>query len=99
VNKTAETVPASDRGGDGDNVRGRFGAGHRWRPKIQASMRSLIVVVPHILVENCLKVAPTPDQQPIQAFLSDRPHPALSERVGPSRQMHPMTPVGTVLFG
>jgi hypothetical protein len=40
-------------------------------------MRSLIVVVPHILVENSLKVAPAPDQQPIQAFLSDRPHPAL----------------------
>jgi len=39
VNKTAETVPASDRRGDGDNVRRGFGAGHRRRPKSQASMR------------------------------------------------------------
>src|SRR6266700_837925 len=43
-------------------------------------MRSLVVVVPHILVEDPLEVATTPDQHPSQALLSNRPHPPLGER-------------------
>ena len=48
-------------------------------------MRPLIVVVPHILVEHSLKLASAPDQHPVQTLLSDRPHPALGERVGVGR--------------
>jgi len=39
--------------------------------------RPLVVVVPYVLVEHALEVASTPDQQPVQAFLPDRPHPTL----------------------
>ena len=45
-------------------------------------MGPLIVVVPHVLVEDPLKMPSTPDQHPIQTLLPDRPHPALSDGVG-----------------
>jgi hypothetical protein len=44
------------------------------------SVRSLVVIVPHVLVENSLKVTSTPDQHPVQALLPDCPHPALGDR-------------------
>jgi hypothetical protein len=50
-------------------------------------VRSLVVVVAHILGEHPLKVAPTPDQHPVQTLLPDCPHPALGERVG-IRRLH-----------
>ena len=48
---------------------------------VYRSVRSLVVVVPHVLVENPPKMTPTPDQHPLQTLLPDRPHPALRERV------------------
>jgi hypothetical protein len=45
-------------------------------------VRPLVVVVPQVLVEDPLKVAPAPDQQPVQTLLPDRPHPPLGERIG-----------------
>ena len=48
-------------------------------------MRSLVVVVPYILVEDPLKMATTPDQHPIQTLLSYRLYPPLGERVGVRR--------------
>jgi C-terminal processing protease CtpA/Prc len=42
----------------------------RWA-KRQASVRPLMVVVPHVLVENPFKVTSTPDQQPVRALLPD----------------------------
>ena len=48
-------------------------------------MRPLVVVVEHVLVENTLKTTPTPDQHPVQTLLSDRPHPALGDRIGVRR--------------
>jgi len=47
----------------------------------RASVRPLVVVVPQILVEDPLKLASTPDQQPIQALGADRTHPALRVRI------------------
>jgi hypothetical protein len=55
------------------------------RTKLKASMRSRIVVVPQVLVEDPLKVATPPDQHPVQALLSDRPHPPLRDCVGVRR--------------
>jgi hypothetical protein len=59
-------------------------------------MRSLVVVVPHVLVEDSLKVAPTPDEQPVQAFLSDRPHPALGVGVRIRRRDRGLDDLGAV---
>src|SRR6266498_4028476 len=52
--------PASDRrrGGCGHARRGFFAA-RAWRPKIKASVRSFVVVVPHVLVEDPHKLAST----------------------------------------
>src|SRR5918994_1209923 len=52
------------------------------RAKREASVGPLIVVVPHVLVEDPLEMAPTPDQQPVLTLRPDRPDPALGDRVG-----------------
>jgi integrase len=73
MNKTAETVPASDhraKAHDGWLV------DRAWRPKRKASVRPLVVVVPHVLVENSRKVTSTQDQHPVQALLPVRPEHA-----------------------
>ena len=99
MNHAAETVPPPDGSGERDSTRAGLGVDHPRRAKCQASVRPLVVIVLHILGEDALKVAPTPDQRPVQAFLPGRPYPALGDGVGSSRQMRPMMPVGTVLFG
>ena len=100
MNETAETVPASDRRcGHSDSTRSGSPIHRARRPKIKTSVRPLVVVVPHVLAENTFQVMSTPDQHPVQALLPDGSYPPLGERVGSSRQLHPMTPVGTVLFG
>ena len=79
VNQAPETIPTPNAAGDRDNRRCRCGSDvdtARWT-KLKAPMRSLVVVVPHVLIENALKVAATPDQHPVQALLPDRPHPSL----------------------
>jgi hypothetical protein len=66
-----------------DNGRRRgSGADSARRTKRKAPMRPLVVVVPHVLVERSLKMAPTPDQHPVQTLLPDRLYPALGDRVG-----------------
>ena len=82
MNKTAETVPALDRGDDWDSARCRSPVDRARRHEIKASVRSLLVVVPHVLVENTFKVTSTPDQYPVQALLPDGSHPSLGDRVG-----------------
>jgi hypothetical protein len=69
MHQTSETIPTpnpiDDRGS------GRRGSGvdaHR-RAKCKASVRPLVVVVPHVLAEHSLKVTPTPNQHPIQTLL------------------------------
>ncbi len=49
-------------------------------PQVLVEDRSLVVVVPQVLVEDPLEVALAPDQHPVQALLTDRPHPPLGER-------------------
>jgi hypothetical protein len=82
-----ETIPTPNADGDRDNGRCwcGFAFGTARRTKLKASMRSLIVVVPHILVEDPLKMAPTPDQHPVQALLPHGSYPPLGERVGVRR--------------
>src|SRR6266568_3460596 len=82
VDETAETVPAPNAGGDCFRIRPSPDLDSPGRPEREASVRPLIVVVPHVLVENALKMTPTPEQHPVQTLLPDRPHPALRERVG-----------------
>src|SRR5512133_3380066 len=86
MNETAETVPASDRrcGGCGHARSGSF-VDRAWRPKIKASVRPLVVVVPNVLVQNPFKVASAPDQHPVQALLPHGSYPPLSEGVGVRR--------------
>jgi hypothetical protein len=87
VNETAETIPASDRRcGHWDNAHWESHIDHARREKLKASLRSLVVVVPRILVENTFKVTPTPDQYPVQALLPyGSSYPPLGERVGVRR--------------
>jgi hypothetical protein len=80
VNQAAETVSPPDGGGDQDSTSVGLVVDNPWRAKRQASVRSLVVVVPHVLVEDSRKLASTSDQHPVQALLPDRPHPALGER-------------------
>jgi hypothetical protein len=89
VNQAPEAVPPPHAVGDRDN-------GRCWcnsdlatarRAELQASVRSLVVVVAHVLIEDPLKMAGPPDQHPVQALLPDRPHPALGERIG-VRRLH-----------
>jgi hypothetical protein len=59
--------------------------GRTRRQKIKAPVRPLVIVVPQVLVEDPLKVASAPDQQPVQALLPHRPHPPLRVGVGVRR--------------
>jgi hypothetical protein len=45
------------------------------------------------------KMLAADDQEVVEALPADGPDPAFGDRVGSSRQMHPMTPVGSVLSG
>jgi hypothetical protein len=69
VNQAAETVSPPDGGGDRDSTRVGLVVDNPRRAQREASMRPLTVVVPQVLVEDPLKMASTPDQQPVQAFL------------------------------
>jgi len=85
VNETAEAVPAPNAGRYCYHIRPSPNLDTSGRPKRQASVRPLVIVVPHVLVEHSLKMASTPDQHPVQTLLPDGPHPALGERVGVRR--------------
>ncbi len=66
------------------------------RPKRETSVRPLVVVVPHVLVEHSLKMASTPDQHPVQTLLSYCPDPAFGERVGVRRLDRGLDDLGAV---
>jgi hypothetical protein len=84
VNQAPEPIPTPNAAGDRNNRRRRCGSDVATprRSKLKASVRSLVVIVPHVLVEDLLKVASTPDQHPVQTLLSNRPYPPLSDGVG-----------------
>lgn len=74
VNQAAEAVPAADAVGGRHSARVGPVVDHTRRAKRKTSVRPLVVVVPHLLAEDPRKVASTPEQQPVQAILPDRPH-------------------------
>jgi len=80
-------VKAPNAGGSRHHIRPSPDLDSPGRAEREASVRPLIVVVPYVLVDDSLKMTPTPDQRPVQTLLPDRPHPALGDRVGPSRQL------------
>jgi hypothetical protein len=45
-------------------------------------LRSCLVAVGHIRIENALELPLVKDQQVVQAFLSDAPHIAFADRIG-----------------
>jgi hypothetical protein len=51
----------------------------------QQPERSLVVVVPQVLVEDPLKMTTTPDQHPVQTLPPDGSYPPLGERAGVGR--------------
>jgi hypothetical protein len=69
VDETAESVPAPNAGGDCYRIRPSPNLDTSGRPKREASVRPLVVVVPQVLVEHPLKMTPTPGQHPIQTLL------------------------------
>jgi hypothetical protein len=82
VNQAAKTLPASDAGRSPANMRHGSAVDHRWRRELKASVWPLVVVVPHVLVEDPRKLASTQDQQPVQTLGPHRPDPPLGDRVG-----------------
>jgi len=82
VNEPAKNVLTMDalQSGSGD---GPF-AGHRYL-KIDATMRTLSVVVADILTKYSFEVTVAQNDEPDEAFGADRPHPSFRESVGPRR--------------
>src|SRR6266545_1063943 len=79
--------------------------GHRMRlpglgnAQREAAVWSLPVVVPDVGAQQPHQMPPTTYECPVQTLPPDGLHPPLGIGVGSSRQMHPMTPVGSVLSG
>src|SRR6266536_1454574 len=76
MNQAPETIPTPNAAGDRDNRRCRCGSDvdTARRPKRKASVRSLVVVVPQVLIEDPLKVTSAPNQHPVQALLPHGSH-------------------------
>jgi hypothetical protein len=55
------------------------------RGEPERSVRALAVVVVNVCVEHPLELPFANDEQPVQALLTDRAHPALSVSVGVGR--------------
>jgi len=81
VNQASQAIPAPNARGGRRHIRLSPDLETPGRPKRETSVGPLVVVVPHVLVEDPLKVTPTPDQHPIKTLLPDCPHPALCDRV------------------
>lgn len=82
MNQAIEAIPAPNEGGSRNRIGPSPDLDTRRRPKREASMRPLLVVVPHVLIEHTFKVASTPDQHPVQALLPHGSYSPLSEGVG-----------------
>ena len=82
MNEAAQYVVTIDpeRWGSGDSVV----AGHR-HAKVKAPVRSVLVAVPDVLPQNPCQVTATKDQDPVEAFRSHCPHPALRVGIGSRR--------------
>src|SRR6266516_3484338 len=96
VDETAETVPTPNAGGDCFRIRPSPDLDSPGRPEREASVRPLIVVVPYVLVDDSLKMTPTPEQRPVQTLLPHRPHPALRDRVGVRRLYRGLDDLGAI---
>ena len=59
--------------------------GRGWRVQLQGPMRPMGVVVVQVHPEHLLQVPATHDEQPVQAFGADGPHPTLRIGVGVGR--------------
>jgi hypothetical protein len=53
--------------------------------EVDSSVRSLSVVLPDVAAEDSFEVALAENEQPVETFGSNRPHPTLRVRVGPRR--------------
>ncbi len=85
VDETAESVPAPNAGSSRNRRMSTSDLDTPGRPEREASVRPLVVVVPHIFVEDTFEVASTPEQRPVQALLPHGSYPPLRDRVGVRR--------------
>src|SRR6266567_576568 len=85
VGETAETVPTPNAGSSRNRRMSTSDLDTPGRPEREASVRPLVVVVPHIFVEDTFEVASTPEQRPVQALLPHGSYPPLRDRVGVRR--------------
>jgi hypothetical protein len=90
VDHAAEDPPSSYRGVDRDDC-GRIVV--RWTLR-EALVWTVSVEVRHVFVEDRAGVAFVPDQDPVGALGTDAADEPFGMRVGPSRQLHPMSRVG-----
>ena len=88
VDDAAEHVVPDDRvGGKPDRRLGKR------RSESEPSVRSRLVVVVEVLGDDRFEVPSAEDERPVQALPPHASHPALGERVRPSRQLLPMVTV------
>jgi hypothetical protein len=80
VDEAAKHVVTMDgqRRGSGDD----FSAGHR-HTEVDSTMRALSVLVVLVLSKDSFELTVAQNEQPVEAFGTNRPHPTFSERVGP----------------
>ena len=83
VDEAAEDVTALDiENGAADES---AGVGPVWLCQVEASVRTLPVVMGHVGAQDLLGVAAAEDQEVIEALIAHRAHPALGVGVGSRR--------------
>jgi len=95
ANQAAEDLPALDCGGNVGDVAGP--EQRRFLP--QPLVRTMAVVVPHILGQHLAQVLLAEDQHVVQALAAKRAHEPFRECVAPHRQLHPIRSIGTDASG
>jgi hypothetical protein len=87
VNQAPERIPTLDAGGGRDSTRVGLVADSPWRSKLKASARPLVVVVPRVLVEDPLEMAPddTGGELSSRSDAVDEPWHENAACVGPTR--------------
>jgi hypothetical protein len=96
VNETAQHVVTIDveQLGSGDGAV----AGHGYL-KIDTPMRTLLVVVVDVLTKCSFEVTTTENEDRVEAFSPNGPHPTFRVGVRPSRQLHLIETVRPELSG
>jgi len=73
--------------------------GRQWRGLVQGAVRPARIAEVLVLPQHHHQVAQVPDQGPVQQLKSATADPALHDRIGPRRQLHPIQMIDTAGSG